>query len=70
MGQPARLVPCPPSLLKFLARLIGKSAQVERLLGSLQVDSGKIRSELNWTPPYSLQQGLKATAEWYRNAHL
>jgi nucleoside-diphosphate-sugar epimerase len=70
MGQPARLVPCPPSLLKLLARLIGKSAQVERLLGSLQVDSGKIRSELSWTPPYSLQQGLKATAEWYRNAHL
>jgi len=70
MGHPARLVPFPPSLLKLLARLIGKSGQVERLLGSLQVDSGKIRSELNWTPPYSLQQGLKATSEWYRNAHL
>lgn len=70
MGHPARLFPFPSSMLKLLARLIGKSGQVERLLGSLQVDSGKIRSELNWTPPYSLQQGLKATAEWYRNARL
>lgn len=70
MGRPARLLLCPPSLLKLAARLIGKSAQVERLLGSLQVDSGKIRRDLNWTPPYTLPQGLQATAAWYRNAHL
>jgi len=63
MGQPARLFPCPPALLKMAGRMTGKGDQVERLLGSLQVDSGKIRRELNWTPPYSLQQGLRATAE-------
>ncbi len=67
---PARLFPCPPALLKWAGALTGRSAQVERLMGSLQVDSGKIRRELNWTPPYTLQQGLQATAEWYRNAHL
>lgn len=70
MGRPARLFPCPLLLLKLAGRLTGKSNQIERLLGSLQVDSGKIRRELNWIPPYSLQQGLQATAEWYRNAHL
>ncbi len=70
MAHPARLFSCPQEMLKFGARLAGKSGQVERLLGSLQVDSGKIRRELNWNPPYSLQQGLQATAEWYRNAHL
>jgi len=69
MGRPARLFPCPPALLKLVGRLSGRSAQVERLLGSLQIDSGKIRRNLNWTPPYSLQQALQATAEWYRNAH-
>lgn len=67
MGKPARLLPCPPTLLKFAGRLIGKAGQVERLLGSLRVDSGKIRRELDWTPPYTLRQGLQATAEWYRN---
>jgi len=70
LGRPVRLFPCPQALLKLAGQLTGKSDQVERLLGSLQVDSDKIRRELNWTPPYSLQQGLQATAEWYRNAHL
>lgn len=69
MGHPARLFPCPATLLKLAGRLFGKSDQVERLLGSLRVDSGKIRRELNWTPPYTLQQGLQKTAELYRDAH-
>jgi len=69
MGHPARLFPCPLALLKLAGRLTGKSEQVERLLGSLQVDNGKIHCELNWKPPYTLQQGLQETAEWYRNAH-
>lgn len=66
MEHPARLLPCPPALLKMAGRLTGKSAQVERLLGSLQIDSAKIRRELGWQPPYTLQQGLQETAEWYR----
>ncbi len=70
MGHPARLIPCPEAVLKLLGKLAGKSDQVERLLGSLQVDSGKIRRELNWTPPCSLRQGLQETAEWYRRNHL
>jgi nucleoside-diphosphate-sugar epimerase len=69
MGHPARLLPCPPALLKMAGRVLGKSAQVERLLGSLQVDSSKIRRELAWQPPCSLQQGLQATAEWYRDRY-
>jgi nucleoside-diphosphate-sugar epimerase len=70
MGCPPRLFPCPLRLLKLAGHLTGRSSQIERLLGSLQVDSGKIRRELNWNPPYSLQQGLQATAVWYRNSHL
>lgn len=70
LGAPARLIPCPPTLLNLAGRLTGRTAQVERLLGSLQVDSGKIRRELDWTPPYTLQQGLQTTAEWYRNSRL
>lgn len=70
MGHPARLFPCPLTLLEAAGWLIGKSGQVERLIGSLQIDSGKIRRELDWTPPYTLRQGLQATAEWYRNKYL
>jgi len=70
MEAPSRLLPCPAALLQLAGKLAGKSQQVERLLGSLQVDGDKIRRDLNWVPPYSLQQGLQATAEWYRtNGH-
>lgn len=70
MGRPALLLPCSPALLKLAGRVAGKADQVERLLGSLQVDSGKIRRELDWAPPYTLQQGLQETAEGCRNTHL
>jgi len=69
LAAPSRLFPFSPGLLKLAGRLSGRAAQLDRLLGSLQVDSGKIRRELNWTPPFTLQQGLQATAEWYRNTH-
>ena len=56
----------PPGVLHAVAGLLGKSAQVDRLFGSLRVDSSKLRQQLGWTPPYTLQQGLAETARWYR----
>jgi nucleoside-diphosphate-sugar epimerase len=56
----------PPGLLQAAATLLGRAKQAERLLGSLRVNSQKICSELNWTPPYSLEHGLRATTDWYR----
>lgn len=61
MGHTARLFPCPPILLRLLGKLAGKSDQVERLLGSLRIDSGKIRRELGWKPPVTLREGLRKT---------
>ena len=66
MGQPARLLPVPPRLLELTAHLVGKGQEVQRLLDSLAVDSGKIRRELGWQPPYSMEEGLAETAAWYR----
>lgn len=66
LDVPSRVFPFPPALLKLAGKLTGKSAQVERLLGSLRVDSEKIRRGLDWRPPYSIQQGLQVTADWYR----
>lgn len=62
IGLPTRLIACPVQLLKLGGRLFGMSTQMERLVGSLQVDSTKIRHELNWSPPYTMQQGLRAMA--------
>lgn len=68
LGVSKHVFPFPLKLLKLIGILIGKSAQIDRLLGSLQVNSSKIRNQLNWTPPYTLQQGLQATAEWYKKS--
>ena len=66
LGRPSRLWPISPSLIRLVAGLAGKSAEVNRLLGSLQIDSSKIRCELGWVPAYTLAQGLAETAAWYR----
>jgi nucleoside-diphosphate-sugar epimerase len=68
MNVPSRVFPFPVSLLSLPGKAAGKSGALDRLLGSLRVDSGKIRRELGWLPPYSLQEGLKLTAEWYRSS--
>ncbi len=65
MGRRPRLVSFPPVLLHLAGLLTGKSAEVERLLGSLRVDSSRIRRELQWTPTFSMAQGLRETVSWY-----
>lgn len=60
-GKPSRLISVPPSWISGALKLMGRGAMAERLLGSLTVDTGKIRGLLDWTPPHSLQEGLRAT---------
>lgn len=67
MGKKARLFLCPAPLLKMIGKIAGKSDEIERLTGSLQIDSAKIRRELSWTPPFTMEQGLKETAEWFKH---
>jgi len=65
LGRPARFLPAPEFAVRFAARLAGKEAAVDRLLGSLVIDSGKARQTLGWKPPVTLDSGLAATARWY-----
>jgi nucleoside-diphosphate-sugar epimerase len=66
LGRSARFLPVPEFALRLAARLAGKEAALNRLLGSLVVDSGKARQELGWMPPVALDSGLAATARWYQ----
>jgi nucleoside-diphosphate-sugar epimerase len=65
MGRPARLVPVPEALLRLGGRLLGKSAEIDRLCSSLQVDITKAKRVLNWEPPLNIDDGLKKTVDWY-----
>jgi nucleoside-diphosphate-sugar epimerase len=66
LGRPARMFKMPAMFLTLGARMIGKGQEMRRLTGSLQVDASLIRQVLGWTPPHTLDEGLKATADWYR----
>ena len=63
---PARLLPLPVFFIRLAGKLTGKSAAVNRLIGSLTVDSSKIRRELGWKPPFNMDDGLQATAQWFK----
>ncbi|MFX1684459.1 SDR family oxidoreductase [Paraburkholderia sp. A2RI-6] len=69
LGRPARLLPVPVSLLRATGVLTGRSAQIDRLTQSLQVDDSRIRETLEWKGPYTLDEGLAETARWYRATH-
>jgi nucleoside-diphosphate-sugar epimerase len=64
------LLPISVSWMRFFAGVLGKASSVDRLVGSFAVDIAPIQKELGWTPPYSMQAGLYATAEWYQQSEL
>jgi nucleoside-diphosphate-sugar epimerase len=64
-GRRARLLRMPPAALFCCARLLGRSEEAERLLGSLRIDGSLIRSRLGWTPPFTVDAGLLETARGF-----
>lgn len=66
MGKPARLFYLPPTLLKLGANVLNRPGIYQRLCGSLQLDIAKTRQLLGWTPPMSLDEGLRRAAEGFR----
>ncbi len=59
LGRSARLFRFPVALLELAPPL-------RKLTGSLEVDDGSLRRDLGWLPPFTLEEGLRATAKWYR----
>ena len=68
MGKRSGLIPFPLPLLKVIGRVSGKSAEIERLTGSLCIDSSKIRKVLGWKPPFTMEEGIRETFRWYQNS--
>lgn len=60
LGRPARLLPVPVVLLRLAGTLTGRSAAVDRLTGSLVLDGSRIRRELGWQPPQTMDEALTA----------
>lgn len=66
LGHPARLFYVPTLMLKLGAQAVNKPGIYQRLCGSLQMDIAKTRRLLGWTPPVSVDEGLRLAAEGFR----
>ena len=66
LGRVVRLFSVPTSILRLLGLLVGRKSDMDRLIGSLCVDTYKIQTHLGWQPRFSTDEGLMATAAWYR----
>lgn len=63
LGVKAKLLPIPQRWIEVGAKLVGRHNMVQRLCGNLQVDISKANDLLGWTPPVSVKEGLKITAQ-------
>ena len=62
LGRPARLLPVPEWMLSTAASVLGKREFAQRLCGSLRVDISKAKTLLGWSPPFSVDEGLRRAA--------
>jgi UDP-glucose 4-epimerase len=61
-----RLVHCPEVLLRLSGLASGQLPAIRRLTESLVIDDSHFRRTTGWTPPYTLEQAMRHTADWYR----
>ena len=59
MGIKANLFPFPIFMLKFLGSVFGRREEINRLVGSLRIDNNYTQETLNWTPPISVEEGIR-----------
>jgi len=68
MGRPARLVPVPPWALRGVGWFAGRSDEMARLCGSLEVDDSETQELLAWQPPVSTDRAIRDTVEHFMSA--
>lgn len=63
-GKSNVALPVPPALFSLVGSILGKKDVVDRLIGSLQVDITHTKNTLNWSPPYSVEDGFKLSVKF------
>lgn len=61
-GKRSRIVPVPETLLRAALRPIRREGVIDRLFGSLVVDSSHARQTLAWSPPVTMQAAFAKMA--------
>ncbi|MEM7610307.1 MAG: NAD-dependent epimerase/dehydratase family protein [Pseudomonadota bacterium] len=66
MSRPSRVFRFPESLLRLAGGMVGRSAEVSRLIGSLQIDCSETLATIEWQPPIALRSEIDATVRWFQ----
>jgi UDP-glucose 4-epimerase len=67
LGRSGPLLPIPAGFMRGLLGAMGQGAVADRLFGALRVDCREIRSQLDWTPPFSVEEAIQRTTAWFRD---
>ena len=59
------LIKIPKFLLFLLSLITLRKNMVEKLISSLNIDSTKSHNYIKWNPPFSTEEGLFQTADWF-----
>ena len=65
LGRSSKLISVRAPFINIVAKLLGRSDIAQRLCCSLQVDIKKTKDLLNWSPPMTINEGLRQTAEHF-----
>jgi nucleoside-diphosphate-sugar epimerase len=67
LGKQQRLFLLPNFFIKILTSI--KPAIINRLYGSLEFDTTGTNTKLNFHPPYTSKEGIKAMTNWYKTQY-
>jgi len=65
LGKPSRFIPLPAVLGRFAGVI---SEDIRKVTSSFRVSSAKIREEIGFVPPFSAEEGIARTVEWYKRS--
>lgn len=57
-GNTSRLIPVNVTFLRFFASMLGKSSNIDKLAGDLQIDMNHVKDTLQWNPPLTFKEGV------------
>ena len=58
-GKKPLLLNVPEGAIRFAAGLLGRGSDVDKLFKPLVIDASHIKTALQWTPPFSVREGIE-----------
>ena len=68
LDKPARLLWVPVFLLKLAGKAAGKKSEIDRLVGSLEVEVGSTAPDFTWSAPQSAIEEILATSRLWKQS--